>query len=241
MEHFFCIFRHPFGSGLTSLFSHSLNGCWGRTPWLLQEIVLSTCDWKSNRNSQCFYKAPAKTEGNGSHPLLREHQSNFWNWRYNYGRVLWLSLLIAGLSATLCCQSGTDHLRSAAFFRVILFCEQRHSAEWSSISQLWIQELGQQRAVFGDDLVACLWASSGERREAISTLDPAEGTSWLLGFMPDPGALWKAQLVVYASLRFLPQIRHTRMCVLGSITLLRWLKSGDKPRYVVITQKSTAR
>lgn len=89
-------------------------------------------------------KALAKTEGNGSYPLLRKHQSNFWNWRYNYDRVLWLSLLTARLSATLCRQSGTGDLHSAAFFQVILFSERRHSTEWPSISQLWIQVPSQQ-------------------------------------------------------------------------------------------------
>lgn len=89
-------------------------------------------------------KASAKTEGNGSCPLLREHQSNFWNWRYSYHRVLWLSLLIARLSATLYCQSGTDDLHSAALFQVILFFERRHSTEWPSISQLRIQVSSQQ-------------------------------------------------------------------------------------------------
>lgn len=138
-------------------------------------------------------KASAKTEGNGSCPLLREHQSNFWNWRYSYHRVLWLSLLIARLSATLYCQSGTDDLHSAALFQVILFFERRHSTEWPSISQLRIQVSSQQilDVVFGDDLVACLWAGSGERREAISALDPAEGMSWLPGSMPDPSARGK--------------------------------------------------
>lgn len=90
------------------------------------------------------------------------------------------------------CQSGTDDLHSAALFQVILFFERRHSTEWPSISQLRIQVSSQQiLGVFGDDLVACLWAGSGERREAISALDPAEGMSWLPGSMPDPSARGK--------------------------------------------------
>lgn len=96
-------------------------------------------------------KAPAKTEGNGSYPLLREHQSNFWNWRYNHDRVLWLSLLIAWLSAALCCQSGTDNLHSAVYIQVMLCFERRHRAEWPSLSQLWIQVSSQKR------LMSCVW------------------------------------------------------------------------------------
>lgn len=241
-KEYFLYFRAPlwFWSYLSNLpFHRDWMGAEGGYPGFCRKLY-STLLIKTPTETAHVSKASAKTEGNGSYPLLRGHQSNFWNWIYNYDRVLWFSLLTARLSATLCRQSGTGDLHSAAFFQVMLFSERRHSAEWPSISQLWIQVFSQQIL---DELCleTALWSAfelAVVEGEVISALDPAEGRGWLRGLMPDPRAV--------------ESTTHCLCITVVSVTdeTLQGMHFGDyhtswvikvpgQLRYVIITQKST--